>query len=387
MSAPNNDFDRCRSHPWIRTRSRRWWRGVRGVRSRDDRGRAEEAGWPIAGERHRSRWPTGDRCAAAPARKEAGCVRQARARIAAALSAREAEIAEAEMGRIWSRSGSRQCPCRPCRGAPSIPPPADVSDGRVFVAMGWEVAEGPELEADGLNFDALNFIPDHPARTHSKTPCLSNPTMAVWCCGPHTSPSRAAPCWTREPPIYVVCHGRVYRADEYDATICRSSTRSRVLVRRPGHHPRHLRGTLDHFADHVREDADPDAAQILPVSPSRRPRSTWSLRLPRRLRRQPDVPAGVQARRVDRVGGCGVVNPRVLQACGVDSGCTPGSRFGMGIDPHLMSQQRRGHARMIEGDLRFSRSLSDWRDEGPTERLREYAPARGDGRPQPGRLR
>ena len=87
----------------------------------------------------------------------------------------------------------------------------------VFVAMGWEVAEGPELEAEWLNFDALNFIPDHPARGTMQTRCSSSRGRRHRAANPHVAGAGSGDA-DRPLPIYVVCPGRVYRSDEYDAT-------------------------------------------------------------------------------------------------------------------------------------------------------------------------
>ncbi|HZC27693.1 MAG TPA: phenylalanine--tRNA ligase subunit alpha, partial [Actinopolymorphaceae bacterium] len=87
----------------------------------------------------------------------------------------------------------------------------------VFVAMGWEVAEGPEAEAEWLNFDALNIPPDHPARSTMDTFFVAPEDHGV-VLRTHTSPAQARTMLARKPPIYVVCPGRVYRTDELDAT-------------------------------------------------------------------------------------------------------------------------------------------------------------------------
>ena len=89
--------------------------------------------------------------------------------------------------------------------------------GDMFVAMGWEVAEGPEVEAEWLNFDALNLGPDHPARSMQDTFFLE-PLDAGVVLRTHTSPVQARTMLTRTPPIYVICPGRTYRTDELDAT-------------------------------------------------------------------------------------------------------------------------------------------------------------------------
>ena len=87
----------------------------------------------------------------------------------------------------------------------------------VFVAMGWEVAEGPEVEAEWLNFDALNLGKDHPARSMQDTIFLE-PEDAGVVLRTHTSPVQARSMLTRDLPIYVICPGRTYRTDELDAT-------------------------------------------------------------------------------------------------------------------------------------------------------------------------
>ncbi|NUP26452.1 MAG: phenylalanine--tRNA ligase subunit alpha, partial [Nocardia sp.] len=87
----------------------------------------------------------------------------------------------------------------------------------VFVGMGWEIAEGPEVETEHFNFDALNFLPDHPARTMQDTfhiaPAGSRQVLRT-----HTSPVQVRSMLERELPIYVVCPGRTFRTDELDAT-------------------------------------------------------------------------------------------------------------------------------------------------------------------------
>src|ERR671913_2180256 len=117
----------------------------------------------------------------------------------------------------------------------------------IFVAMGWEVAEGPVLEAEWLNFDALNLGPDHPARTMQDTFWVDPPENAL-VLRTHTSPVQARTMLTREPPIYVICPGRVFRTDEYDATHSPVFHQVEGLVVDRGITMAHLKGTLDHFA-------------------------------------------------------------------------------------------------------------------------------------------
>ena len=170
---------------------------------------------------------------------------------------------------------------------------------------------------------------------------------------------------TREPPIYVVCPGRVYRTDELrrDAH-SRSSTRSRAWWSTRASRWRTCKGTLDHFArGDVRRDPDPAAAVTTSRSPSRRPRSTCSASsatAPRSATRPP-LP-DLQSEGWIEWGGCGVVNPRVLQRLRHRPDVYSGFAFGMGVDRTLMFRNDVEDMRdMIEGDVRFSRSRSGWR--------------------------
>ncbi|MDY5785209.1 phenylalanine--tRNA ligase subunit alpha, partial [Corynebacterium sp.] len=117
----------------------------------------------------------------------------------------------------------------------------------IFVAMGWEIAEGPEVEAEYFNFDALNFIPDHPARTLQDTFYVgeegSKQVMRT-----HTSPVQVRTMLERDVPVYIACPGRVFRTDELDATHTPVFHQIEGLAVDKGLTMAHLRGTLDHLA-------------------------------------------------------------------------------------------------------------------------------------------
>ena len=296
------------------------------------------------------------------ARKDAGArVGRARGAINAALKAREAEVTAAELERALREE--RVDVTLPVALGPvgAVHPITGlmhlVED--VFVAMGWEVAEGPELEAEWLNFDALNFVPDHPARTMQDTlfvaPEGSNLVLRT-----HTSPVQARTMLTREPPIYVVCPGKVYRADEYDATHTPVFHQIEGLVVDRGITLAHLRGTLDHFARAMFGDT---RTRMRPnYFPFTEPSAEVDLLC--------FVCHGDSVGNPDRPcktcrsegwiewGGCGVVNPRVLAACGIDPEEYSGFAFGMGVERTLMFRNNAEDMRdMVEGDVRFSRSL------------------------------
>ena len=225
----------------------------------------------------------------------------------------------------------------------------------VFVAMGWEVAEGPLVEAEWLNFDALNLGPDHPARTMQDT-FWTDPAEDHLVLRTHTSPVQARTMLTREPPIYVVCPGRVFRTDEYDATHSPMFHQVEGLVIDEGITMAHLKGSLDHFAEAIFGAGSPPASgRRTSRSPSPAPRSTCAASSAAGSRPAVEDCRTCKGEGWIEWGGCGVVNPRVLTACGVDNERYTGFAFGMGIDRTLMFRHGVEDMRdMFEGDVRFS---------------------------------
>ena len=295
-------------------------------------------------------------------RKEAGArVGRARGAINTALKARQAEVERAELEQTLRAERvdvTLPVALGPVGAMHPITALMNLMED-VFVAMGWEVAEGPELEAEWLNFDALNFVPDHPARTMQDT-LFVQPADGGVLMRTHTSPVQVRTMLTREPPIYVVCPGKVYRADEYDATHIPVFHQIEGLVVDRGITLGHLRGTLDHFARSMFGDT---RTRMRPnYFPFTEPSAEVDL--------QCFVCHGDSVGNPDRPchtcrsegwiewGGCGVVNPRVLTACGIDPEEYSGFAFGMGVERTLMFRNNAEDMRdMIEGDVRFSRSL------------------------------
>ena len=215
----------------------------------------------------------------------------------------------------------------------------EISD--FFVGMGYTVQEGPELESSWLNFDALNIPADHPARTMQDTffiePLSSGLVMRT-----HTSPVQIRTMLEQEPPIYVICPGRTYRADELDATHTPVFNQVEGLVVDKGITMAHLKGTLDHFA----------ATMFGPGVTTRIRPSFFPFTEP-----SAEVDFFYNGRWIEW-GGCGMVNRKVLQACGVDTDVYTGFAFGMGLERTLMV--RHGIADMhdiVEGDVRFSKQF------------------------------
>ena len=296
------------------------------------------------------------------ARKEAGQrIGAARGRINQALAARQVEVDAAELERALVEETvdvtlpvalGPQGAIHPITGLIDL-----MSD--VFVAMGWEIAEGPEAEAEWLNFDALNIGPNHPARGESDTlfvaPADSHVVMRT-----HTSPVQMRSLLDRPLPVYVVCPGKVYRADEFDATHVPVFHQIEGLVVDKGITMAHLKGTLDHLAREMFGDIN---TRFRPnYFPFTEPSAEYDLECfvcHGASVGNPDVPCKTcRSEGWIEWGGCGVVNPRVLEAAGVDSSVYSGFAFGMGIERTLMFRNNAADMRdMVEGDVRFARML------------------------------
>ncbi len=243
----------------------------------------------------------------------------------------------------------------------------------VFVAMGYEVAEGPEVEAEWFNFDALNFPPDHPAREMQDTFFVREADGAAGASGAsgasgeesgvvlrtHTSPVQIRSMIDREPPIYVICPGRTFRTDELDATHTPVFHQVELLAIDEGLTMADLKGTLDHMVQALFGEG---------MSTRLRPNYFPFTEPSAEMDMECYVCRGASVGDPDRpcrtcgsegwieLGGCGMVNPRVLIACGVDPQKYSGFAFGFGIERMLMFRHSVEDMRdMIEGDVRFTR--------------------------------
>ena len=213
----------------------------------------------------------------------------------------------------------------------------------IFVGMGWEIAEGPEVESEWFNFDALNFKPDHPAREMQDT-FFVEPPEAHLLMRTHTSPVQVRSMLERELPIYVLCPGKVFRTDELDATHTPVFHQFEGLAIDKKLSMADLRGTLEHFARQMFGDE----AQIR-LRPNYFPFTEPSAELDIWHPGAKGGPGWIEW------GGCGMVNPNVLRAAGIDPEIYSGFAFGMGIERTLMFRNEVGDMRdMIEGDVRFS---------------------------------
>jgi phenylalanyl-tRNA synthetase alpha chain len=211
----------------------------------------------------------------------------------------------------------------------------------LFIGIGYNIAEGPELESEWLNFDALNIPADHPARTMQDT-FFIEPIEAKLVLRTHTSPVQIRTMLNQKPPIYVICPGKTYRADELDATHTPVFHQVEGLVIDENITMSDLKGTLDYFA-----------------------KSIFGKNVQTRLRpsffpfTEPSAEVDIffNGRWIEW-GGCGMVNEKVLIACGVDTKKYSGFAFGMGLERTLMVKH--GITDMhdiVEGDVRFTQSF------------------------------
>ena len=209
----------------------------------------------------------------------------------------------------------------------------------IFVAMGYQVDEGPEAEAELLNFDALNIPTNHPARSMQDTFYIESPDSGI-VLRTQTSPVQIRSLLNRELPVYVISPGKVFRSDELDQTHTPVFHQVEGLVVDKGIGMAELKGTIDHFA---KEMFGQNVETRL--RPSYFPFTEPSA----------EMDVYFQDRWVEW-GGCGVVNPKVLAAAGIDPAIYSGFAFGMGIERTLMFRNGVSDMRdMVEGDVRFTK--------------------------------
>ncbi|MDX6231035.1 MAG: phenylalanyl-tRNA synthetase alpha chain [Frankiales bacterium] len=227
----------------------------------------------------------------------------------------------------------------------------------IFVAMGYEVAEGPEVEHEWFNFDALNISPDHPARESQDT-LFVEPAGSGLVMRTHTSPVQVRTLLSRELPVYVVCPGRTYRNDPLDATHTPVFHQVEGLAVDEGITMAHLRGTLDAFASAMFGEGL--RTRWRPAYfPFTEPSAEMDLQC-FVCRGTSALPGAEPCRTCSSEGwiewgGCGMVNPKVLVNCGVDPERYTGFAFGIGLDRTLMFRHGIEDIRdLIEGDVRFS---------------------------------
>ena len=266
--------------------------------------------------------------------------------VAAAVETRRTELARAARTEQLQRErlDLTEFVGRPTRGHAHLVTQAWERLEDVFIGLGFQIAEGPEVETDFYNFEALNMPRSHPARSGFDTlftdyaPAGQEPDGSVLL-RTHTSPVQIRVMETVEPPIYMVMPGRVFRRDTPDATHMPVFHQIEGLVIDRDITMAHLAGTIDaftkaFFGGEFRSRLRPNYFPFTEPSAEfdiLRPDGTWI-----------------------ELGGCGMVHPNVLRAGGLDPEEWSGFAFGFGID--RMARERHGIADirdMFSNDLRF----------------------------------
>ena len=217
----------------------------------------------------------------------------------------------------------------------------------IFADMGFAVAEGPDIEDDFHNFTALNFPLGHPAREMHDTFYLPNDERETGeaqkkVLRTHTSTVQIRHMLNNKPPIKMICFGRCYRSD-WDMTHTPVFHQMEALYIDKNVNMGHLKGCLSDF---VRSFFGIDD---LPVRfrPSFFPFTEPSA----------EVDIFFNGRWIEW-GGCGMVNPKVLTTCGIDTDVYSGFAFGMGLERTLMVRHNITDMHdIVEGDIRFTRAF------------------------------
>ena len=289
------------------------------------------------------------------ARKTAGQnLNRVKDEIAAAIEARKTALEEAELeARLAHESVDVSLPARPAEIG-RIHPISQTVDEMVaiFGEMGFSVAEGPHIEDDFHNFTALNIPPEHPARQEHDTFYLpGGPDGERKVLRTHTSPVQIRTMQATEPPIRIVVPGRTFRADS-DATHSPMFHQVEGLVVDETTHMGHLKGTLVEFCRAI------FGVEDLPVRfrPSYFPFTEPSAEVDigcSRAGGQLKIGAGDDWL---EILGCGMVHPKVLENCGIDSTRYQGYALGMGVERIAMLKYGIPDLRtFFESDLRWLR--------------------------------
>jgi len=216
----------------------------------------------------------------------------------------------------------------------------------VFIGMGYEIAEGPEVEKDYYNFEALNIPKNHPARDVQDTFYINENILLRT----QTSPVQIRVMENKKPPIKIICPGRVYRSDAVDATHSPIFHQVEGLVVNKGVTMGDLVGTLRLFAKSLfGEKTD------IRLRPHHFPFTEPSAEV--------DVSCwacGGKGCRVCKnegwieILGAGMVHPKVLEVCGIDPEVYSGFAFGLGVERTAMGRFNIDDLRLLyENDIRF----------------------------------
>ncbi|MGB3186391.1 MAG: phenylalanine--tRNA ligase subunit alpha [Ornithinimicrobium sp.] len=221
----------------------------------------------------------------------------------------------------------------------------------VMVGMGYDIVDGPAVEAEWFNFDALNFDVDHPARQMQDT-FFVEPSDGGLVLRTHTSPVQARSLLERGVPLYVAAPGKTFRTDELDATHTPVFHQLEGIAIDEHLTMAHLKGTLDRLAQSLFGDGI--TSRLRPAYfPFTEPSAEMDVRCFVCHGEDPVCRTCGGTGWIEW-GGCGMVHQNVLRATGVDPTRYRGFAFGMGVERSLMIRHAVADMReMIEGDVRF----------------------------------
>lgn len=216
----------------------------------------------------------------------------------------------------------------------------------IFLGMGFDVVDGPEVELDYYNFEALNIPKDHPARDTQDTFYITDNILLRT----QTSPVQVRTMEQRKPPIRIISPGRVYRSDAVDATHSPVFHQIEGLVVDKGITMGDLKGTLEDFAKRLYGNDS-----VVRFRPHHFPFTEPSAEMDTRC-----FSCGGKGCRLCKgegwieILGCGMVHPKVLENCGIDPEEYSGFAFGMGLERLVMRRYNIDDLRLFyENDLRF----------------------------------
>jgi len=296
------------------------------------------------------------RSAEPEARKRRGAaLNQIKTRLGEALAAREAELRDAEIdARLVAETLDLTLPARPSAEG-RIHPVSQVSDEiiAIFADMGFDVAEGPDIEDDFHNFTALNIPPEHPARQMHDTFYLAGDLAAAEdtrrLLRTHTSPVQIRAMRAAKPPFRLIAPGRTYRCDS-DQTHTPMFHQVEGLVIDRNTHMGHLKGCLEDFARTIFEVDDLRMRFRPSYFPFTEPSAEMDIGC---SRAGGELVIGAGADWLE-ILGCGMVHPRVLEAVDIDPDRYQGFAFGLGIDRVAMLKYGMPDLRaFFESDMRW----------------------------------
>ena len=221
----------------------------------------------------------------------------------------------------------------------------------IFMGMGYSIVEGPEVELDYYNFEALNLPKDHPARDTQDTFYISDNVLLRT----QTSPVQVRVMEKQQPPLRIISPGRVFRSDEVDANHSPLFHQIEGLAIDKGITMGDLKGTLETFAKRLYgEDS------VVRFRPHHFPFTEPSAEM--------DIQCfncgGKGCRLCKNEGwieilGCGMVHPKVLENCGIDPEEYQGFAFGIGLERIVMRKFKIDDMRLLyENDMKFFKSIN-----------------------------